>query len=172
MPDGRKAGVALSEGISPVQGADRHGPTAVVKSAAKMDHLKTGGTLLNMKVTPALLQDETGIDRLAQLVRSYFKLDGHHVQFNVVTAETLRQAQARPEEHRDLIVPRGRLQRLLLRLVAGITGRNHRPHGTCGNVAWLSEPCRVSSGPEQHRTAQESHATETRRTKERTSWPN
>lgn len=104
MPDGRKAGVALSEGISPVQGADRRGPTAVVKSAAKMDHLKTGGTLLNMKVTPALLQDETGIDRLAQLVRSYFKLDGHHVQFNVVTAETLRQAQARPEEHRDLIV--------------------------------------------------------------------
>ncbi len=104
MPDGRKAGVALSEGISPVQGADRRGPTAVVKSAAKMDHLKTGGTLLNMKVTPALLQDETGIARLAQLVRSYFKLDGHHVQFNVVTAETLRQAQARPEEHRDLIV--------------------------------------------------------------------
>jgi len=61
-PDGRKAGVALSEGISPVQGADRRGPTAVVKSAAKMDHLKTGGTLLNMKVTPSLLQDETGID--------------------------------------------------------------------------------------------------------------
>jgi formate C-acetyltransferase len=104
MPDGRKAGVALSEGISPVQGADRRGPTAVFKSAAKMDHLKTGGTLLNMKVTPALLRDETGIDRLAQLVRGYFKLDGHHVQFNVVTAETLRAAQARPDEHRDLIV--------------------------------------------------------------------
>ena len=104
MPDGRKAGMALSEGISPVQGADRRGPTAVVKSAAKMDHLKTGGTLLNMKVTPALLQDETGIDRLAQLVRSYFKLDGHHVQFNVVTAETLRQAQAQPDAYRDLIV--------------------------------------------------------------------
>ena len=104
MPDGRNAGLALSEGISPVQGADRRGPTAVIKSAAKMDHLKTGGTLLNMKVTPALLQDETGIDRLTQLVRSYFKLDGHHVQFNVVTAATLRQAQAQPEAHRDLIV--------------------------------------------------------------------
>jgi formate C-acetyltransferase len=103
-PDGRNAGLALSEGISPVQGADRRGPTAVIKSAAKMDHLKTGGTLLNMKVTPALLQDETGIDRLTQLVRSYFKLDGHHVQFNVVTAATLRQAQAQPEAHRDLIV--------------------------------------------------------------------
>jgi pyruvate-formate lyase len=94
----------LSEGISPVQGADRHGPTAVIKSAAKMDHLKTGGTLLNMKFTPALLADEHGIDMLAHLVRSYFKLDGHHVQFNVVTAETLRQAQAEPEAHRDLIV--------------------------------------------------------------------
>jgi formate C-acetyltransferase len=103
-PDGRNASVALSEGISPVQGADRRGPTAVIKSAAKMDHLKTGGTLLNMKVTPALLQDETGIDRLTQLVRSYFKLDGHHVQFNVVTAATLRQAQAQPEAYRDLIV--------------------------------------------------------------------
>ncbi len=103
-PDGRNAGLALSEGISPVQGADRRGPTAVIKSAAKMDHLKTGGTLLNMKVTPALLQDETGIDRLCQLVRSYFKLDGHHVQFNVVTAATLRQAQAQPDAHRDLIV--------------------------------------------------------------------
>jgi formate C-acetyltransferase len=104
MPDGRKAGVALSEGISPVQGADRCGPTAVFKSASKMDHLKTGGTLLNMKFAPSLLQDETGINMLAHLVRSYFKLDGHHVQFNVVTAETLRKAQAAPEAHRDLIV--------------------------------------------------------------------
>jgi formate C-acetyltransferase len=103
-PDGRRAGAALSEGISPVQGADRRGPTAVIKSAAKMDHLKTGGTLLNMKFAPALLQDETGIDRLSQLVRTYFKMDGHHVQFNVVTAETLRQAQAQPASYRDLIV--------------------------------------------------------------------
>jgi len=104
MPDGRKAGLPLSEGISPVQGADRRGPTAVVKSAAKMDHLKTGGTLLNMKFTPSLLGDDNGIDKLAQLVRSYFRMDGHHVQFNVVRAETLREAQARPESYRDLIV--------------------------------------------------------------------
>lgn len=103
-PDGRKAGLPLSEGISPVQGADRRGPTAVIKSAAKMDHLKTGGTLLNMKFTPALLADETGVDRLSQLVRSYFRFDGHHVQFNVVRAETLREAQADPSSHRDLIV--------------------------------------------------------------------
>ena len=104
MPDGRKAGLPLSEGISPVQGADRHGPTAVIKSAAKMDHVKTGGTLLNMKFTPSLVATEEALDKWAHLVRSYFKMDGHHVQFNVVTAETLRKAQADPEQHRDLIV--------------------------------------------------------------------
>ena len=103
-PDGRKAGLPLSEGISPVQGADRHGPTAVLRSAAKMDHIKAGGTLLNMKFTPALLADDEGITQLAHLVRSYFKMDGHHVQFNIVTAQTLRKAQADPEHHRDLIV--------------------------------------------------------------------
>jgi len=104
MPDGRKAGLPLSEGISPVQGADRRGPTAVVKSAARMDHVKTGGTLLNMKFSPGLVATDDGIDKWAHLVRSYFKMDGHHVQFNVVTAEALRQAQANPEQHRDLIV--------------------------------------------------------------------
>ena len=104
MPDGRKAGLPLSEGISPVQGADRRGPTAVFKSAAKMDHIKTGGALLNMKFTPALLADCEGIEKLAHLIRAYFKMDGHHVQFNVVRAETLRKAQAEPEAHRDLIV--------------------------------------------------------------------
>lgn len=103
-PDGRLAGQPLSEGISPVQGADRRGPTAVIRSASKMDHLKAGGTLLNMKFTPALVADEDGVDKWAALVRSYFRMDGHHVQFNVVRAETLRRAQAHPEEHRDLIV--------------------------------------------------------------------
>ncbi len=103
-PDGRRAGHPLSEGISPVQGADRHGPTAVIKSAAKMDHVQTGGTLLNLKFAPDLLAREHGIDMLAHLVRSYFKLDGHHVQFNVVSAATLRRAQADPAAHRDLIV--------------------------------------------------------------------
>jgi formate C-acetyltransferase len=87
-----------------VQGTERGGPTAVLKSAAKMDHAKTGGTLLNMKFTPELLRDEAGLDRLAHLVRAYFKLDGHHVQFNVVTAETLRAAKKEPEKYRDLIV--------------------------------------------------------------------
>ena len=104
MPDGRLASLPVSEGISPVQGADRHGPTAVIKSAAKMDHVKTGGTLLNLKFSPGLVATEEGLDKWAHLVRSYFKMDGHHVQFNVVTAATLRQAQAQPEQHRDLIV--------------------------------------------------------------------
>lgn len=102
--DGRRARKPLSEGISPVQGADRHGPTAVIRSAAKMDHIKAGGTLLNMKFTPALANDEDSIDKWAQLVRSYFKMDGHHIQFNVVRADTLRKAQSCPSEHRDLIV--------------------------------------------------------------------
>jgi len=102
--DGRNAGMPLSEGISPVQGADRQGPTAVLKSAAKMDHVRTGGTLLNMKLTPHLLQGEKGLNSLAQLVRTYFRLGGHHVQFNVVSAKTLREAQQHPDQHRDLIV--------------------------------------------------------------------
>jgi len=103
-PNGRKAWQPHSEGISPTQGADRHGPTAVIRSAAKMDHARTGGTLLNQKFTPSLVQGEEGIDRLLHLVRSYFRMDGHHIQFNVVTTETLRDAQRYPEKHRDLIV--------------------------------------------------------------------
>jgi formate C-acetyltransferase len=104
MPDGRKAARPLSEGISPVQGADRNGPTAVIKSAGKMDHVRTGGTLLNQKFTPQVLEGEDGITKLAHLIRSYFRLDGHHIQFNVIDAETLRRAQETPEEHRNLIV--------------------------------------------------------------------
>ncbi len=103
-PDGRRAGQPLSEGISPVQGADRRGPTAVIKSAAKMDHARTGGTLLNQKFTPQLLNDDEGLDKLVHLIRTYFKLDGHHIQFNVVEAATLRAAQQHPEQYRDLIV--------------------------------------------------------------------
>ena len=103
-PDGRKAGQPLSEGISPVQGADRFGPTAVIKSASKMEQVKTGGTLLNQKFTPQLLQGEEGINNLGHLVRIYFKLGGHHIQFNVVNADTLRAAQKEPEKYRDLIV--------------------------------------------------------------------
>jgi formate C-acetyltransferase len=103
-PDGRLAQVPLSEGISPVQGADHKGPTAVIRSAAKMDHVRTGGTLLNQKFTPQVLKSDEGLDKLVQLIRTYFLLDGHHIQFNVVDAATLRQAQAHPEQYRSLIV--------------------------------------------------------------------
>ncbi len=103
-PDGRSAGAPLSEGISPVQGADRRGPTAVAKSVAKMDHVRTGGTLLNQKFTPQVLKDDDGMDKLVQLIRTFFRLDGHHVQFNVVDVATLRAAQEHPEQYRDLIV--------------------------------------------------------------------
>ncbi len=103
-PDGRRAGSPLSEGISPVQGADRRGPTAVLKSAAKMDHARTGGTLLNQKFTPRLLQDDEGLSKFIQLIRTYFKMDGHHIQFNVVDGKTLRAAQEHPDQYRDLIV--------------------------------------------------------------------
>jgi formate C-acetyltransferase len=104
LPDGRKAGEPLSEGISPVQGADRKGPTAVLNSAAKIDHLRTGGTLLNQKFTPSFFDSDADKQKLKSLIRSYFRMDGHHIQFNVVSADTLRQAQKEPEKYRDLIV--------------------------------------------------------------------
>ena len=104
LPDGRRAGAPVSEGISPSQGRDTKGPNAVIKSAARIDHARTGGTLLNMKFNPQVLAGDDAIDKLAHLIRAYFKLDGHHIQFNVITADKLRQAQERPEENRELIV--------------------------------------------------------------------
>ena len=103
-PDGRFSAAPLSEGVSPVQGADHKGPTAVIRSVAKMDHVRTGGTLLNQKFTPQILNSEDGMEGLVQLIRTYFLLDGHHIQFNVVDAATLRQAQQHPEQYRSLIV--------------------------------------------------------------------
>ncbi len=128
-PDGRQAWLPLSEGISPVQGADRKGPTAVFKSAARMDHIKTGGTLLNMKFTPQILQGDEGIDNMAHLIRSYFKLDSHHVQFNVVTADKLREAQADPDRVPGSDCQGCGLQRLLLRSVEGSARRDHHADG-------------------------------------------
>ncbi len=101
--DGRLAGVPISEGISPVQGADRQGPTAVIKSAAKIDHLRTGGTLLNQRFAPSFFNAE-GINQLTGLIRSYFRMDGHHIQFNVVDSDVLKDAQQNPENYTDLIV--------------------------------------------------------------------
>lgn len=102
--DGRNAFMPLSEGISPFQGADHNGPTSVIKSVSKIDHLRTGGTLLNQKFSPSFFEDEESYEKLTALIRSYFSLDGHHIQFNVVNAETLRDAQKYPERYRDLIV--------------------------------------------------------------------
>ena len=103
-PDGRNSGMPLSEGISPFQGADHNGPTSVIKSASKLDHLRTGGTLLNQKFSPSFFNDEDSYSNLTALIRSYFSLEGHHIQFNVVSAETLRDAQKNPERYRDLVV--------------------------------------------------------------------
>jgi formate C-acetyltransferase len=103
-PDGRKAHIPLSEGISPVQGMDINGPTSVIKSAGKIDHLRTGGTLLNQKFSPKFFSNETGINNVAHLIRSYFKMGGHHIQFNVVSANTLRAAQEHPEKYHNLVV--------------------------------------------------------------------
>jgi len=103
-PDGRNARMPLSEGISPVQGADHEGPTAVIRSVSKIDHLRTGGTLLNQRFSPSFFNDENSYANLTALIRSYFSLDGHHVQFNVVSSETLKDAQKHPEKYRDLIV--------------------------------------------------------------------
>jgi pyruvate formate-lyase/glycerol dehydratase family glycyl radical enzyme len=103
-PDGRKAYTPLSEGISPVQGMDINGPTSVIKSAGKIDHLRTGGTLLNQKFSPKFFSSDSGIDNVAHLIRSYFKMGGHHIQFNVVSADTLRAAQNDPVQYHNLIV--------------------------------------------------------------------
>lgn len=103
-PNGRKAHKPVSEGISPEKSADTNGPTAVIKSCAKMDHLATAGTLLNQKFTPNVVAGEAGLNNMASLVRSYFAMDGHHIQFNVVDRQTLIEAQKYPEDHKDLIV--------------------------------------------------------------------
>lgn len=105
-PDGRNAGVPLAEGCSPSHGADTNGPTAVFKSVGKLPtHDITGGVLLNQKVNPQMLAKEEDRRKLVMLLRTFFnRLDGFHVQYNVVSRETLLDAQAHPEKHRDLIV--------------------------------------------------------------------
>jgi formate C-acetyltransferase len=102
--NGRLAGKPISDGTSPSHGADTHGPTAVVRSLAKLDQTKSGGTLLNLRFVPSLLKREKDVEKLGHLIRSYFSLGGHHVQFNIVDTATLRAAQQNPEEYRDLMV--------------------------------------------------------------------
>jgi len=103
-PDGRKAGLPVSEGVSPVQGSDRKGIAAVFRSVSKCDWDKTGGSLLNQRLTPDLFKGQENIRKLAQLIKTFFNMGGHHVQFNVVSTELLREAQKHPADFQDLMV--------------------------------------------------------------------
>jgi pyruvate formate-lyase/glycerol dehydratase family glycyl radical enzyme len=103
-PDGRRAGAWLSEGVSPVQGHDRKGPTAATRSVAKLDHARTNGTLLNLKISPQAVKTDRDLPKLAALIRGYFAQGGHHVQFNIVDRDLLVEAMERPEEHRNLLI--------------------------------------------------------------------
>ncbi len=103
-PNGRLAGKSISDGTSPSHGADTHGPSAVIKSLSKLDQVKSGGTLLNQRFLPSLLKNENDLVKLGHLIRSYFHLGGHHIQFNIVDTATLKAAQACPEDYRDLLV--------------------------------------------------------------------
>ena len=104
-PDGRRAGEQFADGVSPVSGNDTHGITAVLKSVAKLNHIiASNGTLLNQKLHPLTLKEEKGVHALARLLRSYFDLKGMHIQFNVVDAKTLREAQREPHKYRNLVV--------------------------------------------------------------------
>ncbi len=103
-PNGRLAGKSISDGTSPSHGADTHGPSAVIRSLTKLDHTMSGGTLLNQRFLPSLLQRDEDIQKLGQLIRSYFTLGGHHIQFNVVDTATLKAAQEYPEDYKDLLV--------------------------------------------------------------------
>ncbi|MFY9152086.1 MAG: trans-4-hydroxy-L-proline dehydratase [Prolixibacteraceae bacterium] len=103
-PNGRLAGKSISDGTSPSHGADTHGPSAVIKSLTKFDQVRSGGTLLNQRFLPSLLKKEEDIRKLGHLVRSYFTLGGHHIQFNIVDTATLLAAQACPSDYKDLMV--------------------------------------------------------------------
>ena len=105
-PDGRNAFEPLAEGCSPAHNADKSGPTAVFKSISKLRTEKiTGGVLLNQKMTPQMLSKEENKQKLEMLLKTFFnRLHGYHVQYNIVSRETLLDAQEHPERHKDLIV--------------------------------------------------------------------
>ena len=103
-PNGRLAGKSISDGTSPSHGADTHGPSMVIRSLTKLDHTMSGGTLLNQRFLPSLLKRDEDITKLGQLIRSYFTLGGHHIQFNIVDTATLKAAQKCPEDYKDLLV--------------------------------------------------------------------
>ena len=103
-PNGRHAGKSISDGTSPSHGCDTHGPSAVIKSLTKIDHVRSGGTLLNQRFLPSLLKRDQDLMKLGSLIRSYFTMGGHHIQFNIVDTATLYAAQEHPEDYKDLLV--------------------------------------------------------------------
>ncbi|WML55287.1 glycyl radical protein [Neobacillus sp. PS3-12] len=104
-PDGRKAGQPLADGVSPVSGRDKTGPTAAANSIAKLDHhIASNGTLFNQKFHPSAISGQTGLENLSALVRGYFDQKGMHVQFNVISRETLLEAQKNPDKFKNLVV--------------------------------------------------------------------
>ena len=102
--NGRLAKFAISDGTSPAHGADTNGPTAVIKSLGKLDQTKSGGTLLNVRFVPSLLKRDEDLKKLVSLIRAYFNMGGHHIQFNIVDTQTLLDAQKEPESYKDLLV--------------------------------------------------------------------
>ena len=102
--NGRLAHFAISDGTSPAHGADTNGPTSVIKSLGKLDQTKSGGTLLNVRFVPTLLKREEDLHKLVSLIRTYFRLGGHHIQFNIVDTQTLLDAQQTPDDYKDLLV--------------------------------------------------------------------
>ena len=102
--NGRLAHFAISDGTSPAHGADTNGPTAVIKSLGKLDQTQSGGTLLNVRFVPSLLKREEDLMKLVSLIRTYFRMGGHHIQFNIVDTQTLLDAQQQPDDYKDLLV--------------------------------------------------------------------
>ncbi|MBQ9665597.1 MAG: glycyl radical protein [Bacteroidaceae bacterium] len=102
--NGRLAHFAISDGTSPAHGADTNGPTAVIKSLGKLDQTKSGGTLLNVRFVPSLLKRDEDLKKLVSLIRAYFSMGGHHIQFNIVDTQTLLDAQKQPDDYKDLLV--------------------------------------------------------------------
>ena len=104
-PDGRYAGTPVADGVSPSAGKDVHGPTSAANSVSCLDHgIASNGTLFNMKFHPSALAGESGLENFVALVQTYFEMKGSHMQFNVVSRETLRDAQKNPDNYRSLVV--------------------------------------------------------------------
>ena len=105
LPYGRKAGTALADGCSPKGGTDHEGPTSVLKSVSKINHeVHTSGTLLNMRLDPVSVKGDTGLARIVQIIRTFVDLNIYHIQFNVVSSDTLKRAQVNPDKYKSLIV--------------------------------------------------------------------